>query len=581
MLESAPRPATMDALYAPQSRSERLIAGGRVVLAGSSLFAVWLDPSEPAKYAHIAYSLLAAYLVYSVVLALLVWRSTPAGRWQIVSHGFDLLFFLFFIYFTEGPASPFIAYFVFSLICATLRWRSRGTLWTALVSLTAFFAAGFYFGEVLHDPAFDLYRFIIRGVYLTVIAVLLGYLGAHEQRTRKEMALLAAAPSGVPATVEVLVHEVLAYAAGVLGAPRVAMVWAEGESASLHLASRHEGRFHWHRATPEMLEGLLASSGEERGFLCPDARAERPLGLRKSHARTSSWRAELLPAALTAQFRFQAVLAVRLSGENLRGRLFFFDKPAMTPDDLLLGEIIGGVVAARFDLFYLTEQLRRAAATEERIRLARDLHDGVLQSMTGFALQLAAVRRLFDEAPERAVQRLEEVQRLIAFEQRDLRFFITELKPPMTPGSEATSLGSRLGELAERIEKEWDLRVDLKTPGLQMPLPDGLSRDLYHILREALFNAARHSEASEVKVSLTRTAERTIAIQVNDDGCGFPFHGRFSAADLARQNLGPKTLRERVTGLGGTFELVSSTAGAEICITLPLPAASAAGHAVS
>ncbi len=54
----------MEPLYSPQSRAERLIAGGRVVLAVSSLFAVWLDPSEPAKYAGIAYSLLVSYVVY-------------------------------------------------------------------------------------------------------------------------------------------------------------------------------------------------------------------------------------------------------------------------------------------------------------------------------------------------------------------------------------------------------------------------------------------------------------------------------------------------------------------------------------
>jgi DNA-binding NarL/FixJ family response regulator len=73
--------AAIESLYSPQSRAERLIAAGRVVLAVSSLFAVWLDPAEPAKYADVAYSLLAAYVVYAAAIAFLVWHSdAPSDR---------------------------------------------------------------------------------------------------------------------------------------------------------------------------------------------------------------------------------------------------------------------------------------------------------------------------------------------------------------------------------------------------------------------------------------------------------------------------------------------------------------------
>jgi hypothetical protein len=83
------------ALYSPESRAERLIAGGRVVLAASSLFAVWLDPTEPAKFASIAYSLLVAYLIYAFGIALLVVvRGSPVrGPQRLLSHAFDLAFF--------------------------------------------------------------------------------------------------------------------------------------------------------------------------------------------------------------------------------------------------------------------------------------------------------------------------------------------------------------------------------------------------------------------------------------------------------------------------------------------------------
>ena len=143
----------VDPFYSPRKRPERLIAVGRVVLAASSLFAVWLDPSEPAKYARIAYSLLVAYLGYATVAATLIWRlEASPGRWRLVTHAFDLAFFSLFIYFTAGTDSPFTAYFIFSLLCGTLRWQLRGTLWTAAVALAAFLGVGFYFGEVRPRP---------------------------------------------------------------------------------------------------------------------------------------------------------------------------------------------------------------------------------------------------------------------------------------------------------------------------------------------------------------------------------------------------------------------------------------------
>jgi hypothetical protein len=116
----------MDTHYSPQIRAERLIAAGRTVLAVSSLFGVWLDPTEPGKHARVAYSLLAAYVVYSALLALQAWRTRdPGGRERVVTHVIDLAFFSLFVYFTAGPASPFTTYFVFSMVCATLRWRWR------------------------------------------------------------------------------------------------------------------------------------------------------------------------------------------------------------------------------------------------------------------------------------------------------------------------------------------------------------------------------------------------------------------------------------------------------------------------
>ncbi len=398
----------MATAYSPTSRQERLIGAGRVVLAASSLLAVWLDPSEPAKYAQIAYGLLTAYLVYAVVVALAVARAAGVlPAWRLATHAVDLVFFSLFIYFTSGPASPFNAYFVFALVCATVRWQWRGTLWTAVASLVAYLGAGYYFGEVLQDPGFELRNVIIRGVYLAVVAVLLGYLGAHEARVREEMSALAVWPREAEADADSVLGEVLPYAGSILGVPEVLAVWTEGDEPWVHLAAWRSGRLARSREAPDAFEPLVSEPLAGAAFLCSDLSGSPPSVLLAAPGGHRRWRGDPLHPEIARRFPTESVLSAPLRGEAVEGRLFFLGKRRMTSDELLLAEVVAAVVRERLEHLHLTGRLGRAAATEERIRLARDLHDGVLQSMTGFALRLEAVRRQLDEDPAGAREALE------------------------------------------------------------------------------------------------------------------------------------------------------------------------------
>lgn len=561
----------MDSLFSHRSRAERLIAGGRVVLAVSSLFAVWRDPSEPAKYASIAYSLLVAYLVYALGVALVVWRNrapTLVQGW--LTHVFDLTFFSAFMYFTSGPASPFIAYYVFALVCATLRWQWQGTLWTAIASLAAFLGLGYYFAEILQDPAFELNEFIIRGVYMAVVALLLGYLGVHEERSRLEVSLLAAWPQAVPQAIEQLVSEQLAYVSRVLGAPTVVLFWQRQDLPPLSMATWRNGVL-TARPAPELaLDELVARSLAACALLAPEpAHAQREVLLHDSSG-FRRWRGAPLAAAVPAELGSGPMLSLPLSGELISGRLFVIDKRDMTSDDLLLGEVCATVVGGRFDHLLLIERFQEAAATEERIRLARDLHDGVLQSFTGFGLRVAAIRRLFEERPAEAEARLLELQRLVAVEQRDLRFLIQELEPGARGGEEGFLLENRLAELLTRVEQEWQLEVALETVALPEELADDAARDVYLLIREALVNAVRHGDATKVEIRLVGETAGNLGILIRDNGHGFPFRGRFGHAELAQMQAGPRMLRERVVARGGSLTLDSAADGARLEIAMPV-----------
>lgn len=555
-------------LYAPRLRPERLIAGGRLVLAVSSLFAVWLDVDEPVRFAPLAYGVLVAYLVYAVAAAVLVWRvEIVSHRWSLATHATDLTCFSLFIFFTEGPASPFTVYFVFALLSATLRWRARGAFWTAVVVITAFIGLGIYFGLVLADGAFDLRAFIIRGVYLLVLAVLLRYVGAEDQRTLTEMWGLATWPQAMHEDTGPLARDLLGHAAQLLAAPRLVLAWVEEESPWWQIAIRDEGAWHLDRLPAERT--IVHPALIDRAFLRSGGPGSRTLVQVPEAPELSAWPGDPIEADLGARIGPGAVVSVPLQGGSFSGRLFVLGKDDVTFDDLVLAEIVAGVVAGKLDTFFLTEELRQTAATEERIRVARDLHDGVLQSFTGIALRLPPILRLMQTDVAAAARALEDVQRVLASEQRELRFLIQELKPSAAPPAELP-LVRRLGELAQLMEREWDLSVDLRIAG-GAQLSPALSREVYHIVREALVNAARHGTASQARVDIGPAGGDALVVSIGDNGRGFPFSGRYSGEDLARLKLGPKTLQERVRAIqGASLTLDSAPSGAELVVVLPL-----------
>src|SRR6266481_5566810 len=136
----------MQHLYSPQLRAERLIAWARLTLACFSFAAVWLHPG----------------------------------------HAVDLIVLSLFLYASAGTTSPLFPFFAFLLVTASLRWRWRGTLWTAAAMLLSFPVVGL--GAALARPAtFELSEYIIRCVSLVVTAVLLAEMGAYEERGRREM----------------------------------------------------------------------------------------------------------------------------------------------------------------------------------------------------------------------------------------------------------------------------------------------------------------------------------------------------------------------------------------------------------
>jgi NarL family two-component system sensor histidine kinase LiaS len=218
--------------------------------------------------------------------------------------------------------------------------------------------------------------------------------------------------------------------------------------------------------------------------------------------------------------------------------------------------------------FVPKSKLQHEAMQDARHSLARDLHDGLLQTLTAIMLQVDAVSKEIVTDAKAARAHLQAIGNLIAAEQRDLRAFAQRLKPTAgTPATSPAELATALETVRKRTQQLGGVRVEIVVAG-DGSIPRHVGDEVYRIVQEALANVARHARAQSARVVLTIRFDE-IRITVSDNGCGFPFRGEFDLAALTARNCGPASLRERVAGLGGTLMLRSRLSGSSLEIVLP------------
>ncbi len=558
----------MSHVYSPHCRSDRLIAGARMVLLSFSLVAVYFDPHvRPSGDSRIAHVLLALYGIYAFIRCGLVWNARFPVACPLRGLFVDLAA-LALLLFATGACGPLLPLFALPLLSASLRWQRRGTLWTAGCMLLVLFAFGVS-EAVWHTERFELTEFLIQLAWLGLAAVLLGELSAHEARSRRDLQKLATEPDVGANDLDALVRHLPRWAADVLGAPRTLVAWEEADEPWLYFAS-WEGGESRHTREPPGVADLIAPALVDSDF-ATHGEAGRPVLRTSARGGYTWWEGDPLQPALRKRFAVTSVLSVRFDLDPARGRLFIFDKPEMTSDDLVLAEIVARQIGGRLNQFYLLGRLAEQAALDERVRLGRDLHDGALHALAGVALELEGLIRASKGEFTHAEARLRELQANLVLEQRTLRMLIGRFRATHHVALHPRlSLSVRLKDLIDRIERRWGIKVEWHTTDLEA-LSDSLADEVYLAIHEGLVNAARHAEASMVVLDV-RLEDRSVKITINDNGRGFSFKGQFDQAALAKLGFGPATLRERAVALNGSLTLDSTEHGTRLELCLPVDA---------
>ncbi len=298
-------------------------------------------------------------------------------------------------------------------------------------------------------------------------------------------------------------------------------------------------------------EGLVgrAAAGREPLILSAVAEHERRVG---GPLLEGAGSAVLLPLSSDERLLGVIVLAHDEAGHGSDVSLPFLA--------LLAGQLS---LAVRNANAYL--QSEELAIVEERNRIAREIHDGVAQSLAFAGLKLDLVARLMRRDPHGAEAELQSARTTVREMIREIRRSIFALRPV---DLERHGFVETLRRYALDFGQQNDIGVELRIP----PLPELILKSeavLFRIFQEAMNNVAKHALARTVTITLGVEGDGMVAIEVRDDGRGFD-PSEVGDRVTSAGGLGLRQMRERVEGRGGRFQVVSDPSeGTTIAASVP------------
>jgi len=281
--------------------------------------------------------------------------------------------------------------------------------------------------------------------------------------------------------------------------------------------------------------------------------------------RTPALRREGIDSLLTVPLQTSSRLIGAINAYGRPGKRF-------GPREIEITTLFAHQAAVAIENAWLHEQGRVLAVSEERNRLAREIHDTLAQGFTGIILQLQVAESLLDGEEPAARERLGRAQEVARDSLREARRSVLNLRPSPLQGQ---TLPEALDAHLETWRRHTGITAHLNSAGADRPLDPETEEAVLRVAQEALNNTYKHAQAQRVEVTLT-VEPGEVRLTVCDDGTGF-VQGR----QRGTGGFGLISMRERVARLAGDFA-IESTLGRGTCVQITIadhgpPARRAAG----
>lgn len=195
----------------------------------------------------------------------------------------------------------------------------------------------------------------------------------------------------------------------------------------------------------------------------------------------------------------------------------------------------------------MQDTVKRAAITEERHRLARELHDAVSQQLFAISMMTAAVKEGAESNKEINLTQLQSVEKMANLAQSEMRSLLLHLRPTQLKGR---SLQEGLNQLFHEMKEKQGIQIvhDIEA---DLNMPQGFEDQLFRMIQEAFSNILRHAEASKIECRL-KAGKTEWKLSVIDNGKGF------DPTSINQGSYGLQTMKERMNEIGGILQVKSA-----------------------
>lgn len=548
--------------FSRDAANTRLISKMRVILAAATLLVIYIDPSEPRRLVVLTYLTLALHGVYAAVLFLLARRDSTMVPLKF-THWIDTVWYLALIAMSSGTNSIFFFLFFFSILTASFRFGFVEGSRVVVFSAVMFTVVGYLTAP--SGEEFELNRFLIRPVYLSVLGYMIAYWGERELAHKRRLEILRDINKlynprfGIDQTIGAIMQKILAS----FDADSCLLITAEQSSSecSLRRSDRDnpEAAIYAERITAE---NPLNAVAEEYAVIYHNVNKAWKSGANYLVFDSASGERIEEPArngeVLADFLETDSFVSVPLYQRNaVVGRLYLTAKTKIFDysDIEFLRQLLDNAVPV-LENVNLLDRLASEATEQQRQKISRDIHDSTVQPYIGIKFGLEALQIKQASGENIAA----DISRLITIAETnitDIRGYINRLKSNVNATKTGNTLISAIRQQAKKISEFYGIQIRVAAEDDLINISDRLAAEVFQIVTEGLSNIKRHSKADRALIAV-ECGDKMLKLDIQNNNAN-------GAGEFV-----PQSISGRAASLGGHAFVENSGDYTKVTIEIPL-----------